>query len=89
MKVLHWLVLVLVVVGAINWGFVGFFDFDVVHYVLGAYPTAIKVVYAVVGVAGLAMLASFFCCCGHCCKGAECCDTGKKGKGKKGGCGCC
>ncbi|NIA02131.1 MAG: DUF378 domain-containing protein, partial [Nitrospirae bacterium] len=36
MKILWWLVLVLTVLGAINWGLVAF-DFNLVEYLLGSY----------------------------------------------------
>jgi len=69
MKVVWWLALVLTVVGAVNWGLVGFFQFDLVQYVLGAYPLAATIVYDVVGVAGLVLLVSSFAKCKCCCGG--------------------
>ncbi len=50
------------VIGAINWGLVGFFDFDLVRAVLGgesSTPSSAlsRVVYAVVGLAGIALAA--------------------------------
>ena len=40
-------------IGAINWGLVGLFDMNLVEKLLGTMPMAVKVVYVVVGVAGL------------------------------------
>ena len=79
MKVLWWILLVLTAVGAINWGLMGFFQFDLVSYVtfdllgLVTYPVVATVVYDVVGVAGLLLLVMTIlkkcgCCCGDCCK---------------------
>lgn len=51
MNVIAW---VLAIVGAINWGLVGFARFDLVAWVCGgqtAWPS--RVVYALVGLAGL------------------------------------
>ncbi len=50
----------LAVVGAIDWGLVGFFDFDLVRAVFGgdsATPSSAlsRVVYAIVGIAGIAL----------------------------------
>lgn len=45
--------LVLVVIGALNWGLVGFFDYNLVDAVFGAGSAIARVVYAIVGVAGL------------------------------------
>jgi uncharacterized membrane protein YuzA (DUF378 family) len=47
--------LVLVVIGALNWGIVGLFDTNVVEEILGT-GTAADVVYVLVGLAGLAMV---------------------------------
>jgi uncharacterized membrane protein YuzA (DUF378 family) len=46
--------LVLVIVGAINWGLIGFAQFDLVATLFGG-PTVIlsRLVYALVGIAGL------------------------------------
>ena len=49
---LDWIALVLVIVGAINWGLYAF-DFNFVSLLLGSIPIAEKVVYALVGIAGL------------------------------------
>lgn len=54
------LALWLSVVGAINWGLVGFFDFDLVRAIFGgesSTPSSAlsRVVYAVVGLAGVGL----------------------------------
>ncbi|MFA6550007.1 MAG: DUF378 domain-containing protein [Candidatus Gracilibacteria bacterium] len=80
MKFLYWLALALVVVGAVNWGLVGIFGFDLVKYLfvelLGVELVA-TIVYIVVGVAGLYLLGASCCHCCKCCKddkgGDECC----------------
>lgn len=56
MRGLHWIALILAIVGAINWGLVGFFDFNLVAALFGAETTASRVVYALVGIAGLVLL---------------------------------
>lgn len=67
MKVLNWIVTVLVIVGAINWGLVGFFDFNLVGFLFhGTASWASRVVYALVGIAGLFKLKCLFGSC-KCC----------------------
>ncbi len=43
----------LIVIGALNWGLVGFFQFDLVAAVFGKKTAASRVVYALVGIAAL------------------------------------
>ena len=57
-NVLDWIALILVVVGAVNWGLVGLFELDLVATIFGAMSIVSKVVYIVVGVAGVYMLIS-------------------------------
>lgn len=45
--------LVLVIIGAINWGLIGFFQFDLVAALFGTMSTFSRIVYALVGIAGL------------------------------------
>ena len=47
------LVHVLVVLGALNWGFIGAFKLDLVQTVLGTSPALVQLVYIVVGLSGL------------------------------------
>jgi len=47
-------VLALVIIGALNWGLIGFFRFDLVAAIFGGQLTAIsRIVYALVGLAGI------------------------------------
>lgn len=52
----HKVAWVLVFVGALNWGLVGGFGFNLVTTLLGNWPMVEKVVYIVVGLSALAML---------------------------------
>lgn len=42
----------LVLIGAVNWGLVGLFDYNLVSVVMGGWPALVKWVYILVGVAG-------------------------------------
>lgn len=44
---------VLVLVGALNWGLVGFFDFDLVAKIFGEMSTLSRVVYCLVGLCAI------------------------------------
>ncbi|CDG01392.1 Hypothetical Uncharacterized protein [Clostridium chauvoei JF4335] len=59
MKILDTIALILVIVGAVNWGLIGFFQFDLVAALFGTMTMFSRVVYALVGLAGLYSL-SFF-----------------------------
>ena len=54
MGTLYRIALVLVIIGAINWGLIGFFRFDLVAAIFGG-QTAVfsRIIYALVGLAGL------------------------------------
>ncbi len=43
----------LVLIGALNWAFVGFFRFNVVALLLSGFPMLERLVYMLVGVAGV------------------------------------
>ncbi len=59
MKTIDYIALVLVVIGAINWGLVGILDFDLVRVLFGDMSILSRIIYIVIGVAGLYSL-SFF-----------------------------
>ena len=53
--------LVLTIIGAINWGLIGFFEFDLVAYLFGGQTAIIsRVIYGLVGIAGLINIALLF-----------------------------
>ena len=45
--------LILVIIGAINWGLIGFFNFNLVSAIFGEKSAVSKIVYALVGIAGV------------------------------------
>ena len=45
--------LTLVVIGAINWGLIGFFDINLVALLFGSMSWLSRIVYALVGLCGL------------------------------------
>ena len=53
MKVIDKIALVLIIIGAINWGLIGFFKFDLVAAIFGEMTAMSRIIYALVGVSGL------------------------------------
>ncbi|KAB3531636.1 DUF378 domain-containing protein [Alkaliphilus pronyensis] len=49
-----WIALILIIVGAINWGLVGLFDFDLVASVFGGRRSPLaRLVYILIGLSGI------------------------------------
>ena len=53
MKVIDTIVLILIIIGAVNWGLLGFFEFDLVASIFGDMSTFARIVYGIIGIAGL------------------------------------
>lgn len=63
----------LLIIGALNWGLVGFFNYNLVAMLFGGseMATAARVVFSLVGIAGVLALVCMVrkcCCCGGKCK---------------------
>ena len=53
--------LLLVMIGAINWGLIGVFQFDLVSYIFGGQGALIsRIIYTLVGAAGLWCISLLF-----------------------------
>ncbi len=50
---MDWVALILTIIGAINWGLVGAFGFNLVHAIFGGVPALESIIYILVGLAGL------------------------------------
>lgn len=53
MKIIDKIALVLIIIGAINWGLIGLFQFDLVAAIFGNMSLISRIVYSLVGVSGL------------------------------------
>lgn len=60
MKIIDKVAMVLVAVGAINWGLVGLLDFNLVEKLLSTIPYAVTTVYTLVGVSGIYSIYKIF-----------------------------
>ena len=58
-KVIDYIALTIAIVGAVNWGLIGFFRFDLVAFLFGSMTLLSRIVYAVVGICGLYLLTLF------------------------------
>lgn len=60
MKALDFTALTLVIVGAINWGLIGFFKFNLISTIFGGETSIIsRIIYAIVGIAGLYSITTY------------------------------
>ncbi len=53
MQTLQKICLLLTIIGAINWGLIGIFDFNLVATIFGDGTTLSRIIYSLVGIAGL------------------------------------
>lgn len=53
MKGLDYTVLALVIIGAVNWGLIGFFGLDLVSFLFGSMSLLSRIIYAIIGICGL------------------------------------
>lgn len=58
-KALDYTALTIAIVGAVNWGLVGFFDFNLVSFLFGSMAWLSRIIYMLVGLCGL-YLFSFY-----------------------------
>lgn len=55
-KILDYIALTVVIIGAINWGLIGFFSFDLVAFIFGNMSWISRIVYGLVGICGLYLI---------------------------------
>ncbi|WNS75447.1 DUF378 domain-containing protein [Bacillus sp. DTU_2020_1000418_1_SI_GHA_SEK_038] len=61
MRTLQRIALTLTIIGAINWGLIGFFNFDLVAAIFGGQDAFLsRVIYSLVGLSGLVCLTLLF-----------------------------
>ena len=54
MKTIEAIAITLVIIGAINWGLIGLFDFNLVSFIFGGMDSLLtKIIYILVGISGL------------------------------------
>lgn len=58
MHIVRTIAYALVITGAIVWGLVGFFNYNIVSAIFGDATVPSRIIYSLVGIAGVAMLAT-------------------------------
>lgn len=60
MNVIQKIALTFTIIGAINWGLVGIFSFNLVDYIFGTNSIMSRIIYTVVAIAGLINIVIYF-----------------------------
>ncbi len=60
METLQKIALIFTVIGAINWGLIGFFDFNLVTTLFGDTSMLTRIIYMIVGIAGIINIYTLF-----------------------------
>ena len=60
MQILQKVALIFTIIGAINWGLIGIFDFNLVAAIFGDASMLSRVIYTIVGIAGLINIGLLF-----------------------------
>lgn len=69
-NVLKYTSYVLVIIGALNWGFIGGFNFNLVEFLFGYMTVVARIIYAVIGVAAIVSVVTVWKCHSE----KRCCD---------------
>ena len=56
MNILRYIAYTLVLVGALNWGLIGFFDFNLVSTLFGDMTILSRIIYSLVGISAVATM---------------------------------
>ncbi|MGN1327548.1 MAG: DUF378 domain-containing protein [Clostridia bacterium] len=59
MKVLNYIVLTLLIIGALNWLLIGLFEFNLVSFIFGELSFLSRLIYVLVGICGVWAIAFY------------------------------
>ena len=59
MKIIDTITLILVIIGALNWGLIGIFNFNLVDTLFGSMSFLSRLIYILVGVSGVISIKRF------------------------------
>lgn len=71
MKNLNVVSYILIIVGALNWGLIGLFNFDLVAAIFGDMSAVSRIVYSLVGIAAVVDLFGHKKKCKDCCSSSD------------------
>ena len=57
---LDYTALTIAIIGAISWGLIGLFRFDIITYIFGEMTVLTRLIYAAVGLCGLYLISMYF-----------------------------
>lgn len=60
MSVIQKIALIFTIIGAINWGLIGIFDFNLVTWIFQDNSVITRIIYTVVGICGLINIVALF-----------------------------
>ena len=63
MKVLKTIAIILLIIGGLNWGLVGLFNFDLVATIFKAIPVISRVIYVLVGLSAVYVIVAYKSIC--------------------------
>ena len=58
-KCLDCVALTIAIIGAVNWGLIGFFNFNLVSFLFGSMSWISRIIYAIVGLCGLYLFSAY------------------------------
>lgn len=67
MKTLNCVALTITIIGAINWGLIGLFNFNLVSFLFGSMTLLSRIIYSLVGLCGLYLITFY----GYICRNEE------------------
>ncbi len=53
LSTLDWVALMLLIIGGLNWGLIGFFNWNLVQAIFGSVPALERIIYALVGLSAI------------------------------------
>jgi len=60
MTLLYNIAMILVIIGALNWGLIGLFKFNLVECLFGNMSALSRIIYTLVGISGLYLIINYF-----------------------------
>ena len=60
MNAFKWITYTLVLIGALNWGLIGAFDFDLVSFLFGEMTAISRILYTIIGLSAIGYLIASF-----------------------------
>ena len=59
-NILDCILLALIIIGALNWGLVGLFRFDLVAFIFGTMSWISRIIYVLIAIAGIYTISFYF-----------------------------